>query len=361
MLCSQHAENGMIDVRSKRCRHSGCAKIPSYGKVGGKAELCAGHAENGMIDVVSKRCGHRGCTKWPSFGKVGGSAEVCAEHAQNGMVGIAKKNSGKRCGHRGCTKWPSFGKVGGTVELCGQHAEEGMINVKRERRLSGAAERASIGQGPAGSTAEGGDIASPVGVGRKRKGGPRPSTQTGGASSGSIREASKRARINVDVRPVVSSSQRAGAAAAGGKTGEKGARSAPAVAADRCSSSLGALVKTEAHVGIPCKAEPSEAQGMSISWVLQAMYTCRRVSLLLGRTCEAFKVLSCTDQCRRVLLGLYRPYSDLKRWSEQAVACGYVCRLSLCPGLAAPLGVPSVIPTHPTPALNMAVWTAAVV
>ena len=83
-LCAEHARDDMVNVRNKRCGHSGCKKVPSYGKEGGKAELCAEHAKGGVVDVRSKSCDHGGCNKRPSYGKEGGKAELCAEHADDG-------------------------------------------------------------------------------------------------------------------------------------------------------------------------------------------------------------------------------------------------------------------------------------
>ena len=54
----------MVDVKSKRCAHDGCAKRPSYGVAGStKPEFCFDHKEGGMVDVINKRCDHDGCTK----------------------------------------------------------------------------------------------------------------------------------------------------------------------------------------------------------------------------------------------------------------------------------------------------------
>ncbi|CAN0460201.1 unnamed protein product, partial [Ectocarpus sp. 8 AP-2014] len=72
----------------KECCRKGCVKRPSYGKYGStKAEYCAQHAEDNMIDVRSKRCGHAGCTTRPSYGINGTTkAQFCATHAAAGMV-----------------------------------------------------------------------------------------------------------------------------------------------------------------------------------------------------------------------------------------------------------------------------------
>lgn len=52
----KHAQDGMVDVRSKGCGHSGCNTYPSFGYPGtGKVERCAQHAEDGMVDVAIDR------------------------------------------------------------------------------------------------------------------------------------------------------------------------------------------------------------------------------------------------------------------------------------------------------------------
>lgn len=76
----------------------GCYKRPSYGKVGGKAELCAEHTKDGMVNVRLKRCSHVGCTKQPSYGIDGGRAEFCAEYARNRMMVNIRE---ERRGHNG--------------------------------------------------------------------------------------------------------------------------------------------------------------------------------------------------------------------------------------------------------------------
>ena len=66
--CAQHALEGMVHVRSKKCAGDGCSKQPSYGVAGSKkAEYCAQHALEGMVDVYSKRCAGDGCSKQPQL------------------------------------------------------------------------------------------------------------------------------------------------------------------------------------------------------------------------------------------------------------------------------------------------------
>ena len=51
--CTQHALDGMVNVRSRKCRTEGCGKQPSFGVAGTKTiEYCAQHALDGMVNVT---------------------------------------------------------------------------------------------------------------------------------------------------------------------------------------------------------------------------------------------------------------------------------------------------------------------
>ena len=57
--CRQHAEDGMLDVRSKRCSYKSCTTWPSFNVKGSKTgAYCRQHAEDGMVDVSNKRCSY---------------------------------------------------------------------------------------------------------------------------------------------------------------------------------------------------------------------------------------------------------------------------------------------------------------
>lgn len=86
--------DGMLNVRSKRCAHPGRTKQLSFGKAGSTAEYCSGHAEDGMVDAVNRnRCTHPGCTQRPSYGKgkAGGKPEYCSGHAGGEIVLLASR------------------------------------------------------------------------------------------------------------------------------------------------------------------------------------------------------------------------------------------------------------------------------
>ena len=119
-FCSQHAEEGMVDVLHKRCSHDGCTKRPIFGHEGTKkAQFCSQHAEEGMMDVHNRRCSHDGCTKQPIFGHESTKkAQFCGQHAEEGMVDVHNK----RCSHDDCTTKPSWGLViDSEAIVCAQH------------------------------------------------------------------------------------------------------------------------------------------------------------------------------------------------------------------------------------------------
>ena len=71
MYCGQHALEGMVDVKNRKCRTEGCGKLPSFGVAGTKKtrEYCTQHAVEGMVH--NKKCRTEGCGKRPSFGFAG--------------------------------------------------------------------------------------------------------------------------------------------------------------------------------------------------------------------------------------------------------------------------------------------------
>ncbi|CAN0439672.1 unnamed protein product, partial [Pylaiella littoralis] len=81
----------------RECSHAGCTKQPSYGVAGTEtAEFCSGHANDGMVDVVTKKCTRLGCTKQPRYGMAGTKmAEFCSGQSKGGMVDVVTK----KCTH----------------------------------------------------------------------------------------------------------------------------------------------------------------------------------------------------------------------------------------------------------------------
>ncbi|CAN0383960.1 unnamed protein product [Ascophyllum nodosum] len=92
--CTQHAPDGMVNVRSRMCSTEGCGKRAYFGVAGTKRpEYCIQHAPDGMVNVRKIKCITEGCGKEPSFGVVGSeTTEYCAQH------------NWPRCGVEGCRR-----------------------------------------------------------------------------------------------------------------------------------------------------------------------------------------------------------------------------------------------------------------
>ncbi|CAN0459157.1 unnamed protein product, partial [Scytosiphon promiscuus] len=44
LFCKQHAGDGMVDVRSKRCSHDACSRMPAWGVFSDvSGSVCADH------------------------------------------------------------------------------------------------------------------------------------------------------------------------------------------------------------------------------------------------------------------------------------------------------------------------------
>ena len=148
VYCKKHAEDGMVDIRSRCCSHESCTTQARFGFEGNKAKVyCKKHTEEGMIDVCSQRCLHGSCTKRPNFNFEGKKKAYCKQHAEDGMVNVLSL----RCLHDSCTKRPSFNFEGKKEAYCKLHAKDGMISVIFARRSSNggvAARRAPTGRVP---------------------------------------------------------------------------------------------------------------------------------------------------------------------------------------------------------------------
>ena len=135
----------MVSVRSRRCLHDSCTKVPSFNYEGSaKAAYCKQHAEDGMRYIRGKLCSHNSCTRYPVFNFEGSkTAEYCSRHALDTMVDIVSK----RCSHDSCTRGACFNVEGSkTGAYCGRHAETGMVDVRNKRcSHSSCAKRPSWG------------------------------------------------------------------------------------------------------------------------------------------------------------------------------------------------------------------------
>ncbi|CAM9390857.1 unnamed protein product, partial [Scytosiphon promiscuus] len=127
LRCLQHCEPGMR-ARNNICQveGGGCTRQSSYGVEGGKPVLCTVHKKAGMVQVRTKTCKHQGCEKIPSYGFPYKSREYCKPHALKGMI----HSAGSRCRFRGCSapgafNYPWYPRGG---SFCNKHKEEGMLD-----------------------------------------------------------------------------------------------------------------------------------------------------------------------------------------------------------------------------------------
>jgi hypothetical protein len=132
IFCSQHKQKGMIDIKSKRCEHDGCKTIPNYNFKGeSKAIFCSQHKQEGMIDINNIKCHQEGCHKHPVFNfEKQKKAIFCFEHKQEGMIDIKHKT----CEQEGCKTRPNFNFEGRKMAIfCSEHKQEGMIDIKNKK------------------------------------------------------------------------------------------------------------------------------------------------------------------------------------------------------------------------------------
>ncbi len=71
MYCKEHAPEGYVDVKNKRCEVAGCQKHPSHGPAGGQPLFCKDHGEErGMTTTRAHVVRQWGATSdqfWPCW------------------------------------------------------------------------------------------------------------------------------------------------------------------------------------------------------------------------------------------------------------------------------------------------------
>lgn len=71
-------------------RPTTCIKQPSFSVDGSNnSEFCSEHKEDGMVDVKNKRCCQLGCNTYPSFAVDGSTREFCSKHKRDGMLHLS--------------------------------------------------------------------------------------------------------------------------------------------------------------------------------------------------------------------------------------------------------------------------------
>ena len=79
LFCGEHREEGMVDVKNKKCKfEEGCNKQPKFNIPGeSKGLYCDSHKKNGMVDVVNKKCKNNLCNTQYNNPKYEGYCAYC--------------------------------------------------------------------------------------------------------------------------------------------------------------------------------------------------------------------------------------------------------------------------------------------
>jgi hypothetical protein len=162
MYCSEHKQEGMVDVVHNMCQENGCGLRAGFNFLGKKNGIyCVNHKKENMVDVTHKTClecglranfnfkgkkngiycethkkenmvdvTHKTCLECdlrPNFNFKGKKSGLyCESHKKEGMVDVLSK----KCQEHNCEKSPTFNFKGKTAIYCGDHKKEGMVNVK---------------------------------------------------------------------------------------------------------------------------------------------------------------------------------------------------------------------------------------
>lgn len=124
-FCSEHKLPGMCNRKS--CEYEGCTKYPGYNfSTETSARFCASHKHDGMVYLRNKVCRHSGCKKTASFGTT--TPQYCRTHASSEMRNLITKY----CEHAECELHASYNHPGQPVKFCLAHSEVGMVIVNRK-------------------------------------------------------------------------------------------------------------------------------------------------------------------------------------------------------------------------------------
>lgn len=138
VVCSDHREEGMVDLKHKLCVIDGCNRHPYYGEPNGKPDYCSQHKTEAMTNLRSRRCEFPGCQKQPSYAPSGAvrqrggmaprpfsfysqTPRFCAEHKTQDCI----DTTNKRCAFKGCRAKRIFSEGGiERLKFCIKHKDQ---------------------------------------------------------------------------------------------------------------------------------------------------------------------------------------------------------------------------------------------
>ena len=131
ICCAKHKEDGMIDVKHKKCLYENCNIRPNYNyKDEIKAIYCKIHKLDDMINIISKTCIYESCRKQPNYNYENEKTTIyCVKHKLDDMINIKSK----LCLFEDCKTQPNFNYENEkTAIYCGKHKLENMININHK-------------------------------------------------------------------------------------------------------------------------------------------------------------------------------------------------------------------------------------
>lgn len=128
LFCASHKLDGMINIRTKTCKHSGCKKSPSFGTT--TPQYCKTHATTEMRNLIAKYCSYPSCHIQAIYNVPNNKPKYCMKHAENGMVIV----TGKGCQFQGCKNRSHYYDFPGEKgKFCNKHREPGMVDVSNPK------------------------------------------------------------------------------------------------------------------------------------------------------------------------------------------------------------------------------------
>lgn len=116
IFCKSHKEDGMEDVKNRRCGFDGCRSLnPLFNYPSeSKGLFCATHKRCGMQDVRTRLCAYEGCKVQPVHNYPSEKRGLyCLQHKLDGMKDVMSK----QCGQEGC----NIHVRGKGVQFCCKH------------------------------------------------------------------------------------------------------------------------------------------------------------------------------------------------------------------------------------------------
>lgn len=131
LFCSEHRQDGMVNVTKPKCIFDGCPVEPSYNFKGETKRLyCAKHKKEGMLHLSSTYCDDKDCKFIATFNFEGQlKPKYCLTHKDEDMVDVTNRHW---C-ENGCKIRASCNFQGLPPKFCGDCKLDGMIDVNSQK------------------------------------------------------------------------------------------------------------------------------------------------------------------------------------------------------------------------------------